>query len=156
MDNVRDACFLKGELLRQPLASSTSLRRRYCLSSHRSSHDVAASLLPVVAAPVRPGCLDLLHSVLVSGRLCPVRAARHCSFLDSVLEQLTGDPPCRGIKKQRVVKFVMDAWQATAGLRGGQILEASTRTSPPSTLSSPLPPLIPRGPNIVMDWAALS
>ena len=61
-----------------------------------------------------------------------------------------------GIKKQRVVKVAMDSWLATAGLRGGQVLEASTRTSPPATVSSPLPPLIPRGPNVVMDWAALS
>ena len=98
----------------------------------------------------------LLHSALVSGRLCQVRAARHCPFPNGVLELLAGDPPCLGIKKQRVVKVVMDAWLATAGLRGGQVLEASTCTSPPATLSSPLPPLIPRVPNIVMDWAALS
>ena len=117
---------------------------------------VAAPLLTVVAAPVRLGCRDLLHSALVSGHLCQVRAARHCSFLDSVLELLTDDPPCLGIKKQRVVKFVMDAWLATAGLRGGQVLEARTCTSPPATPSSPLPPLIPRVENSVMDWAALS
>ena len=92
----------------------------------------------------------------MSGRLCQVRAARHGSFLDSVLELLTDDPPCLGIKKQRVVKFVMDAWLAPAGLRGGQILEARTGTSPSATLSSPLPPLIPRVENSVMDWAALS
>ena len=136
-------CFQRGELLRQPLPSSTSLRRRYFLSSNRSSHDVAASLLPVVAAPVSPDCRDLLHSALASGHLCQVRAARHRSFLDSVLEQLTGNPPNLGIKKPRVVKVATDAWLATAGLRGGQVLEASTCTSPPATLSSPLPPLIP-------------
>ena len=49
--------------------------------------------------------------------------------------------------KQRVVKFVMGAWLATAALRGGHILEARTRASPPATLSVPLPPLIPRVPN---------
>ena len=112
-------------------------------------------MLPVVAAPVSLGCRDLSHSALVSGRLCQVRAARHCSFPNSLLEHLTDDPTCLRIKKQRVVKVAMDAWLVTAGLRGGQILEASTRTSPPATLSSPLPPLIPRVPNIVMDWAAL-
>ena len=32
----------------------------------------------------------------------------------------------------------------------------SSCTSPPATLSSPLPPLFPRVANIVMDWAALS
>ena len=48
-----------------------------------------------------------------------------------MLDQLTDNLPCLGIKKQRVVKVVMDAWLATAGLRGGQILEARTRTSPP-------------------------
>ena len=117
---------------------------------------VAALLLPVVAAPVLLGCRDLLHSALVSGRLCQVRAARHCSLPDSVLEPLTDNPSCLGIKKQRVVKFVMDAWLAPAGLRGGQILEARTRTLPPATLSSPLPPLIPRVENSVMDWVALS
>ena len=52
-------------------------------------HDVAVPLPPIVAAPVCLGCRDLLHSALVSGRLCQVRAARHCSFLDSVLELLT-------------------------------------------------------------------
>ena len=122
------ACFQKGELLRQPPPSPTSLRRRYFLSSRRSSHDVAASLLPVVAAPVSPDCRDLLHSALVSGHLCQVRAARHCSFLDSVLEQLTGNPSNLGNKKQEVAHFVTDAWLATAGLRGGQILKARFST----------------------------
>ena len=103
-----------------------------------------------------PVALELITDALVSGRLCQVRAARHCSFQNSVLELLTDDPPWLGIKKQRVVKFVMDAWLAPAGLRGGQKLEARTRTSPPATLSSPLPPLIPRVENFVMDWAALS
>ena len=48
------------------------------------------------------GCRDLLHSALVSGRLCQVRAARHCSFPNSVLEQLhrrstvTGDQEAEG------------------------------------------------------------
>ena len=42
----------------------------------------------------------------------------------------------------------MDAWLAPAGLRGGQILEAWSCTSPPATPSSPLPPLISRVPNI--------
>ena len=107
-------------------------------------------LQPVVAAPVRPGCRDLLHSALVSGRLCQVRAARHCSFPNSVLELLTGDPPFLGSKKQRVVKVPTDAWLAT----GGQGLEASTRTSPPATLSSPLPPLVPWVQKFLMDWAA--
>ena len=50
--------------------------------------DVAASLLPVVAAPFRQGCRDLLHSA--------------------------GDPPCLGIKKQRVVEVPTDAWLATS------------------------------------------
>ena len=113
------ACFLRNELLRQPLPSCASLRRRCFPSSRRCSHDFAASLLPVVAALVRPGCRDLLHSALVSGRLCQVRAARHCSLLDSVLELLTGDQQYLGIKKQRVVKVVMDAWLAPAGLRCG-------------------------------------
>ena len=99
--------------------------------------DVAASLLPVVAAPVRPGCRDLLHSAMVSGRLCQVRAARHSFFPNSVLEQLTGDPPCLGIKKQRVVNVVTDTWLATAGLRGGQILEARLSTFAAS--HTPLP-----------------
>ena len=98
----------------------------------------------------------LLHSALGSGHLCQVRAARHRSLLDSVVVQFTDSPPCLGIKKQGVVKVVIDAWLAPAGLRGGQILEASTRTSPPATLSSPLPPLFPRVENSVMDWAALS
>ena len=106
------ACFQRGELLRQPLPSCTSLRRRYFLSSRRSSHDVAASLLPVVAAPVSPECRDLLHSALTSGHLCQVRAARHCSFLDSVLELLTGNLPNLGGKKQRVVRVVTDLWLA--------------------------------------------
>ena len=131
------ACFPRGELLRQPLPSFTSLRRRYFLTSRRSSHDAAASMLPVVAAPVSPGCRDLLHSALVSGRLCQVRAARHGSFPDSVLEQLTGNPPCLGIKQQRVVKVATDAWLATAGLRGGQILEARFSTFAAS--HTPLP-----------------
>ena len=69
--------------------------------------------------------------------MCQVRAARHCSFRDSVLELLTGNPPCLGIKKQRVVKVVMDAWLATAGLRGGQILEARFSTFAAS--HTPLP-----------------
>ena len=47
-------------------------------------------------------------------------------------------------KKQRVVNIVTVAWLATAGLRGGQILEASrVLLAPPVTLSSPLPPLPP-------------
>ena len=121
-------CFQRGELLRQPPPSSTSLRRCYFLSCLRSSHDVAAPLQPVVAAPVRLGCRDLLHSALVTGRLCQVRAARHCSFLDSVFELLTDDPSCLEVKKQRVAKVVMDAWLTTARLRGGQVLEASSRT----------------------------
>ena len=115
---------------------------------------VAAPLLPVVAAPVCLGFRDLLHSALVSGRLCQVRAAHHCSFLVSVLELLTGNLPMLGSKKQRVVKVVMDAWLATAGLRGGQILEARTRTSPPATPLSPLPPLLLRAPKLAIDWAA--
>ena len=61
---------------------------------------VAAPLLPVVAAPVCLGCRDLLHSALASGRLCQVRAARHCSFLDSVLELLTDDPPVWGSRSR--------------------------------------------------------
>ena len=148
------ACFPRSVLLRKPLISFMLLRRRYFLSSRRSSHDVAASLLPVVAAPVRPGCRDLLHSALASGHLCQVRAARHCSFLDSVLELLTGNPPCLGTKKQRVVKVATDAWLATAGLRGGQVLEACSCTSPPATLSSPLLPLVPWVQKFLMDWAA--
>ena len=138
------ACFQKGVLWWQAHVIFSS-----------SFFDVAASLLPVVAAPVRLSCRDLLHSALASGQLCQVRAACHCSFLDSVLELLTGSLPKLGSKKQGVVKFVMDAWLAPAGLRDGQILEARTRTSPPATLSSPLPPLIPRVENFVMDSAAL-
>ena len=125
---------------------------------------VVAATLPFLRPPStlrRPFCRLLRHrSFQVVGtcctRLCQVRAARHCSFLDSVLKLLTDDPPCLGIKKQRVVKFVMDAWLAPAGLRGGQILEASTCTSPPATHFSPLPPLIPRVQKFLMDWAALS
>ena len=48
-------------------------------------------------------------------------------------------------KKQRVVNIVTVSWLATAGLRGGQILEASSSTCSAShTLSSPLPPLPPK------------
>ena len=104
------ACFQGSELLRQPLPSSTSLRRRY---------DVAASIPPVVAAPVILVCRDLLHSALASGHLCQVRATRHCSFLDSVLELLTDVSLCLRSKKQGVAYFVTDLWLAPAGLRGG-------------------------------------
>ena len=48
----------------------------------------------------------------------------------------------------------MGALQATAGLRGGQVLEAGSCTSPPATLFSPLLPLLPGIQNFVMDWAA--
>ena len=95
-------------------------------------------------SPATLSCRDLLHSAPDSGRLCQVRAAHHCSFLVSVLELLTGNLPMLGSKKQRVVKVVMDVWLATAGLRGGQILEACSCTSSPATLFSPLPPLLPR------------
>ena len=37
---------------------------------------------------------------------------------------------------------------------GRYILEASSRSSSPATLSSPLPPLATRVPYVVMDWAA--
>ena len=46
---------------------------------------------------------------------------------------------------------------SVAGARrtpGRSILEASSRTSSPATLSSPLPPLLPRVQNFLMDWAA--
>ena len=47
-----------------------------------------------------------------------------------------------GLKKQRVVDVVTDAWPATAGLRGGQILEARALTcTSPATISQALPPL---------------
>ena len=136
------ACFQRSEPLRQPLPSSTSSRRRYFLPSYRSSHDVAASLLPVVAAPVRPGCRDLQSS---------------SPLPDSVLEQLTDDPPCLGIKKQRVVKVVRDGCvggdRRTPGRTntGGEYAYlAASHTLLPSASADP------RVPNIVMDWAALS
>ena len=62
----------------------------------RPSSALRRPFQPVVAAPVSLGCRDLLHSALVSWRLCQVRAARHCSFLDSVLELLTDDPELSG------------------------------------------------------------
>ena len=62
----------------------------------RPSSALRRPFQPVVAAPVNLGCRDLLHSALVSWRLCQVRAARHCSFLDSVLELLTDDPELSG------------------------------------------------------------
>ena len=69
---------------------------------------------------LRRPCYRLLRhrSVKVVGTCC-TRPWRRCSFPNSVLEQLTGDPPCLGIKMQRIVKAPTDAWLATAGLRGG-------------------------------------
>ena len=140
------ACFQGSELLRQPLPSSTSLRRRY---------DVAASIPPVVVAPVILDCRDLLHSALASGHLCQVRAARHCSFLDSVLELLTDVHAVSGEQEARG-RVLRDGSVAGARRTPGRfILEASSLTSSPATLSSPLPPLLPRVANFVMDWAAV-
>ena len=69
---------------------------------------------------LRRPCYRLLRhrSVKVVGTCC-TRPWRRCSFPNSVLEQLTGDPPCLEIKKQRVANIVTVAWLATAGLRGG-------------------------------------
>ena len=68
--------------------------------------------------------------LLRQGHLCQVGGARTAVPSDSAREQLADFPGMSGRnKKQRVVKVVTDAWLATAGLRGGQILEAWFSTS---------------------------
>ena len=48
-------------------------------------------------------------------------------------------------KKQRVVNIVTVAWLATAGLRGGQILEASSSTCSASHTLLPSASAAPQG-----------
>ena len=59
-----------------------------------------------------------------------------------------------GLKKQRVVDVVTDAWQATAGLRGGQVLEARALTCTASHNLSNSASAGPRGPVPRVDLAA--
>ena len=107
---------------------------------------------------LRRPCYRLLRhrSVRVVGTCCTrpwcqgacVRSEQLATLFSQTVcpEQLTSDPPCVGIKKQWVVKVAMDAWLATAGLRGGQVLEVSSRTF---TASHPLLPsgsAVPQGP----------
>ena len=106
------------------------------------SRGVAASQLPAVAAatvPVRrcgvtdagccgsgnPNKFDVAASLCVCCRGADLGGA----VPRTVLQYW-------GIKKQRVVDVATDARLATAALRGGQVLEARTRTSLPATLSS--------------------
>ena len=143
-----------------------------CCGSHhplpRRCGDVTFSRLFAPLTTLRRPFYRLLRhrSVRIVGTCCTrpwcqgacVRSEQLATVLSrTVLEQLTDAPPCLGIKKQRVVKVATDAWLATAGLRGGQVLEASSRVPRRQPHSHPsLPPLFPRVPNIVMDWAALS
>ena len=118
--------------------------------------DVAASPLPAVAAPVRLDCRDLLHSALVSGHLCQVRAARHRSFLDCGLScsptiHCVWRSRSRGSLRSRRMRGWRppDSGAAKYWRRGYLPL-------PPATRLSPLPPLASKVQNSVMDWAALS
>ena len=52
---------------------------------------VPSGAVSLSRSPTTLSCRDLLHSAQVSGRLCQVRAARHCSVRDSELEPLTDD-----------------------------------------------------------------
>ena len=101
------------------------------------------------------------RSVCIVGTCCTrpwcqgacVRSERLATvpFLDSVLELLADDPLWLGVKKQRVVDVAMDAWLTAAGLRGGQVLEACSRTFfvshtlIPSASAGPQGPVLPDG-----------
>ena len=100
-------------------------------------------------------------------------ASGHCAFLCSLVPCVVMDgntapvshagsqggvtgPQCLGIKKQRVVKVVMDVWLATAGLGANKYCRRALvpLRQPPSP--PPLPPLAPRVQNFPTVWAALS
>ena len=75
-----------------------------------------------------------------------VGIARRSFLWNSVLEQLSDGSWCLGFKQQGVAHFVTEAWLATAGLRGGQILEARFSTFDASHTLLPSASAVSQGP----------
>ena len=107
-----------------------------CVRSERLA-TVPSWTVCLSCSPTTLSCRDLLHSALASWHLSQVRAARHCSFLDSVLELLTDDPELSGpVALGPGIRALVSGQNSSPLLLPGQCAGAVHRR-PPSLPSHP-------------------